>query len=388
VFAQGVSVLGTQVTRLAVPLLVAIQLHGTAGDMSFVVGATYIGYIIGGVCSGALVDRFGLRSMLVSADALRCVLVASVTAGAFSHILSPLLVACAVFFVGLLTAIYDAGAPALVSCLVDGKSLLQVNARMHATNGVAQLAGAALAAGLVGAIGIANAMIIDAGSYLISAVTLFGVRAKHLGGMGERPARGAGFAFLARSRFLLSMTLLSSAMSVFVGATSVAHILFVTRKLHLSGGMVGVISVGSGAGALSGALIGRTLRRRWSLASIIVAASAALFLSSTLLVFGHASPTMTTAQHLVAMFAMGSAMSVVGVNTLTERQLATPIVLQPRVHAAHRMVTWGSAPIGAAFAGLLGARFAPRDVLMIISGGWATLAGCVVLLRTTFSRSP
>src|SRR3989442_13390431 len=65
---QSVSLVGSQVTRLALPLAAVLTLHANAAQMGFLGAALLAPYLVLGLFAGVCVDRLRRRPILIAAD--------------------------------------------------------------------------------------------------------------------------------------------------------------------------------------------------------------------------------------------------------------------------------------------------------------------------------
>ncbi len=78
---QTVSALGSVVTRTAVPLVALLVLGAGPFEMALIVVSASLAVLLVGLFAGAWVDRVRRRPVLISADALRAVLLFSIPGG-------------------------------------------------------------------------------------------------------------------------------------------------------------------------------------------------------------------------------------------------------------------------------------------------------------------
>src|ERR1700733_5321678 len=89
---QSVSLAGSSVTGLALPLTAIYTLHADAGEIGLLSAATWLPYVILGLQAGAWTDRHRRRPVLIWADIGRAVLLGGIVALAVTHALTmPLL---------------------------------------------------------------------------------------------------------------------------------------------------------------------------------------------------------------------------------------------------------------------------------------------------------
>ena len=213
--AESLSVVGDQVARIAVALLV-LDRSGSAFAASATYAASYLTWLVGGPFLSAVADRFSRQRTLVVCDVLRMVLIASLAV--------PDVPLWAVFtvlvLVGLLAPPFDAARASLVVDLLPGDRYVVGNALTNAVGQAGQLVGFVAGGALVGLIGVSGALLADAATFGASAV-LLATRVSELPRGGEvLPAPGsraaelvAGFSTIAgdaRLRTLLAWGLLSA----------------------------------------------------------------------------------------------------------------------------------------------------------------------------------
>lgn len=171
--AEGVSLVGTRVSMIAIPWLV-LTTTGSATQTGLVTLAEMAPLVTLKALTGPLVDRLGPRRVAVTADAVSVLAVGAVPflhlAGILGFPVLLLLVACA----GALRGPGDGAKNAMVPLLVEhaGVPMERATGLSAAVERTASTLGAAFAGGLVALVGPANALALDAASFAVSAVVL------------------------------------------------------------------------------------------------------------------------------------------------------------------------------------------------------------------------
>lgn len=174
--ADGISLVGTRVSMIAIPWLV-LTTTGSATQTGLVTLAEMLPLVTLKALTGPLVDRLGPRRVAVTADVVSVLVVGAVPllhALGLLH-LATLLVLVAV--AGALRGPGDGAKHAMVPLLVEHASVPMERATglSAAVERTASTLGAAFAGGLVALIGPANALALDAVSFGVSAAVLFTV---------------------------------------------------------------------------------------------------------------------------------------------------------------------------------------------------------------------
>jgi hypothetical protein len=175
--SDGLSVVGDQVARIAVALLVYDR-TGSALAASATYACSYLAWLIGGPALSALADRLPRRRVIVTCDVARAVLILTLVVPGL-----PLWVVFGVLIlVGLLAPPFDAARSALMADVLEGDRYVVGNALIGAMGQAGQVGGFVAGGALVALLGTQGALVIDAATFAVSAV-LFAVMVR------DRPVR-------------------------------------------------------------------------------------------------------------------------------------------------------------------------------------------------------
>src|ERR1039457_2500245 len=190
-FGQAVSSVGSQVTLLALPLTAVLYLHATAGQVGLMTAAGLLAYCGPSLLFGVMADRMRRRPLMIAADIGRTSVVGLVPVLAWTGSLRlPVLYGVALVQGGL-TVIFEVAYRSYLPSLVSAEALLAGNSRLQSTASVAQIGGPGLSGGLVDVLGAPFALLVDAGSFVVSVASLLWIRAREPGPGAPRP--GCGF---------------------------------------------------------------------------------------------------------------------------------------------------------------------------------------------------
>jgi MFS family permease len=381
--AQTVSLLGTQVTYIALPLT-AITLLGAGPLQTGLLGAVqYLPFLLFGLVVGVIVDRTSRRRVLIAADLARFAVLALVPLTAALHVLRMELLLAIAFATGCMTVFFDVAYQAYLPSLVTREGLGAANARLEVSRSVAQTVGPGLGGALVQALTAATAVLADALSYAGSALLLLLIRRPEpastaAAGSSLLAGLHEGLAFLLRHRVLRSIMASTATANVFIPAMFSLYVLYLTRDLHLAPLLIGVVVALSGVGGVVGATVATRLAQRLGLrpalmVGLALAGAGMLFGPAARLAPGLALPVLAAGELL-----FGAGLPIYNVNQVTYRQAAVPMELQGRVHAANRVVIWSAIPLGSLIGGTLGSLLGLPPALVIT--GLGTAASAVWLL--------
>ena len=380
---QSVSRLGTEVSRLAIPLTAIDALHATTFEVGALAALETLPFLLVGLPAGALVDRMRRRRVLIGADAGRLVALGSIPlAWAFGALtLAHLFIAA--FVTGVLTVLFDVAYQSYLPALVDRDQLLDGNAKLAATDAGAQVAGPSVAGLLIGAVGSATAITADAVSYVVSLLSLLAIR-RDEPAPPRPPDRHLvheireGLAFVLHEPRIAAVAATTGTSNLFNAMTMAVLLVFMRRALHLSPGSIGLaLAVGAGGG-LAGAALARPVARSIGIGHAVVGAIMACGVGGLLY------PLATRSDPLLPIMAggalAGAGSLVYNVNQVSIRQALCPPALQGRMNATVRFLVWGTLPLGGFIGGILGTTIGLRATLWV--GGIGGTGSFLWLLRS------
>lgn len=375
---QSVSFLGDQVSLLALPLVGVLTLGASAAEMGVLTALGWAPHLVFSLFAGTWVDRRERRRpIMIAADLGRAAVLGTVPlAGAFGLLTIEQLYAVT-FLVGVLTVFFDVCWSSFLVAVVARDQLVDATSKLMLSRSASYIAGPSVAGWLVQALTAPAAILLDAISFLVSAVFLRRVNVRELPierreGETARRRLQEGMRFLLGHPVLRAGVACTSTLNFFTMIWFAIFVLYASRELGLSAGAIGLIlGVGAG-GALLGALIAARIGRRIGIGRAIVL-GAVLFPAPTVLFPLAYGSDWTKAGFLLA----GEFLSSVGVMVFDVNQnslnvLLTPHRLRARIAGASRFFNYGTRPLGALAGGVLGEAIGLRPAI------WVGVAGSLL----------
>jgi len=274
---QAVSLLGSQVTSLAIALTAAIVLQATPAEMGLVGSLNVLPLVLFGLPAGLWVDRVPRRPIMIRTDIGRAILLASVPLTALTGQLGMPQLYLVSFGTGAMSALFRVAYGSLLPSVVRRSDLADGNAKLALAEAVARVAGPGLAGGLVQLLTAPLAILVDCASFVVSAVSL---SAMHSGEeVTHSPSAGgtwsqlrAGFGGVlghALLRPLFFGTALGNVADGLVFQSGVV-VLFLTRELGFEPAVLGGVFAGLGVGGLIGAVLTGPATRALGLGTTIL----------------------------------------------------------------------------------------------------------------------
>jgi len=374
---QTVSVFGSQVTELALPLVAVLTLHATALQMGLLSAAGMAPWIAFALLVGVWIDRrLRRRWILVTADLGRAAILLSVPVAAACHGLSLGQLFAVAFAAGCLTLAFNVAWGSYLNVLVPREQLVDGNAKLMGSYATAQIAGPSLAGVLVQTITAPLAILVDAVSFLVSALTLRSIRTPEPERRLERGASlrhdlVAGLRYVRDDPLQRAIAGSAATLNFFGAAIYAVLVLYAVRKLHLSSGLIGLAFAAGAAGALAGTQLAPRLARRLGAGRTIMLATIGFPPALAILPLASpGQPAWLALGILAAAEAVGGlAVMLFDVNTAAVRQAETPEGLYGRASGAMSFLTQSAKPLGSLFGGAVATAVGLHPTLWVCAAG-------------------
>lgn len=372
--------LGAQLSVLAVPVLAVQALDATPWQMGALTAAETAAFLVIGLPAGAWVDRMRKRRTLVVADLVRATILAAVAAAALTgHASMPLLYVAALAM-SAATVFFDVAYQSYVPVLVGRDHIVEGNAKLQATQSVAQTVGPALGGTLLRVMAAPLLLVGNALTYLVSAAWLARIRAPEElpDRASRRPLRtevAEGLSFVLRHRLLRRVVACTGLSNLATSIGGALLTLYVLRTLGLDEAALGACLSASAVGGIVGAVMADRLSRRLGEGRVIPLSALAgapgwALLPLTVPLARAGVPAVVPL--VLGGFAFYVAVVVYNVAQVSFRQRLCPPALLGRMNASVRFLVWGPMPVGGLLGGWLGTH------LGVVATLWVSVAGLVV----------
>lgn len=385
---EAVSSLGTATTSVLLPLLAVTQLHAGPGWMGLLTASAWLPWLLIGLPAGAWLDRLDSRAVMIVADLVTAVTLASVPLGWWLGFLTLPQLLVAALLGGAATVFFRPAFVKLLPLIVSDQRLEAANARLFGTESAMQIAGPGLAGLLTQLVSAAAGIVLNVIGFGVSALCLWRIRINRPRQPDPGPVEplrariGEGVRAVTGDRYLRVFTVIGGASNFGLTGYAALLVLFLVRDLGLSPAALSVVLMVGSVGGLLGALIAPALSRRigTNRASTVLLVLAG---PSALLV---AVPDDARHAYLTAIGLLLVGLAVVAGNVIrgTWRQRYVPAHLLGRVLTTVQVVNYGTMPLAGLAAGALGIHLGVRPAMLLLASVH-TLA-CLSILFTTFGR--
>jgi MFS family permease len=368
---QTISQFGSSISQLALPTIAIKLLHASPFAVAALGTVEFLPFLLFTLPAGVWVDRLPRRSVLIVGDVGRGLLLLSVPAAyLWAHITMTQLFVVG-FTTGVLTVFFDVAYQSYLPALVDAEYLIEGNSKLEVTRSAGQLAGPAVAGGLIKLLTAPYAVAWDSVSFFISGAFLVAIRKKEPPlekredgrRTGMRHELWEGLVYVVKHPYLRPQAISTGTSNFFSNVAFSIVLVFAYRTLGMSVGLVGLLlgigSIGWMAGA---ALAPRT--QRWLGVGGATIFGAALGGPGTLLVA--LTPKSFPVPFFIAGMAIGGAGAVIyNIQQVSLRQAITPERMQGRMNSVMRFLVWGPIPLGALVGGAIATSFGLRTALVV-----------------------
>ena len=379
-----ITTFGAQITNLALPLTAALLLHATPWEMGVLIALEVLPFGLLGLFAGVWIDRGSKLRIVIASEIGRGAALLIVPLAAFTDWLTMPVLYFAGFAVGTGNAIGGAAAQVLMAQMVGRDKLIEANAKIVLGENAAQLTGPGIAGWLIQVFTAPFAILIDALSFFGSALLLRGIPADKPGpvhadrNMWREIAEGLKLVW--RNRVLRSLAWTIAIWQLLHHMQAAVLILFASRELQMSPGMIGAAFVFAGLGCFVAAVFAERFGERYGIGPLIVygfVGTGAAWVAIALI--GGAGWPAAIAFG-IALFVFDFSATLFGIHYMALRQAITPDALLGRMTATMRFLALVAAPFGALIGGALGEWLGLSGTLLWVGIAGLLLAGVAIVL--------
>ena len=384
--ADGISLLGDQITLIALPLTAVLVLDAGAAEMGYLTAAGLLPYLFLSLHAGAWVDRSGgRRRKMIATDLGRALIVATVPLAYALDVLTIEQLLVTEFLVGSLAVVFRVAHPTLFISVVPRESYVQGQSLVNGTRAFSYVAGPTIGGVLVQALTAPIALVLDACSYVLSALFLRTITPEEP--PTEQAERGnvlSGLRFINASPVVRSSLLATATVNFFNFVFWALFVLYATRELDIPPGTLGLVLGAGAVGGLVGSVVTGRISRRIGLGPAFMVGCVVFPLPLVLVPLAEGPRWLIVALLFLAEFGSGLGVMMLDISAGAIFAAIIPHRLRSRVSGAYSFVNYGVRPLGSLVGGALGSTIGLRPTLWI--GAVGALAGVLWLLPSPIPR--
>ena len=356
--ASGLSNLADGVFQITLPL-VALGITRDPGAFASVTLVGRLPWLLFALPAGALADRLDRRRTMTLVNVGRGLLIGGLAAIVVANLEELWILYIVAFALGMGETLFDTAAQSILPNVVDDPARLpRANGRLYAIEFTAnQFVGPPLG-GLIAGVTLAGALAGSAAAYALAAGVLV-LLVGHFRPERAEPTRlrtdiAEGVRYLAGHRLLRTLAICVGISNLATTALFAVFPLYAVDPgpMGLSAAGFGLLLTTLGVGSVLGSLVADRIERRLGRRRTLLVST------FTFPVFALAPALTSSVVWIAVAFILGSVLIIAwNVVTVSLRQRIVPDQLLGRVNAGYRLLAWGTMPLGAALAGIVGERW-------------------------------
>lgn len=377
---------GGQTTALALPLCAVLLLHASPAEMGLLVALENLPYFLLCLPAGVLLDRSRRLPILMASDVMLAIALTSVPVAWWLGMLTMHWMYAVGFIMGTGAVIGGSAEQIFLTFLVGRDGLVQARAKFGTTDSASRLLGPGLAGVLIQILGAPFAILFNVSAFVVSMWNLSHIRAKEPAPVFEdvHPVRAIveGLRYVWHHPLLRTLAWTAGVWNLLFGAYVAMQVLFATRVLGMTPGMLGTSQMLGGLGMLAGSLTMTPLSKRFGSGATILIGLCATVIAFALVpcippaLFGSHGATVFAYGVVVFFLDMGALLFFMPYISL--RQRVTPDAMLGRMTSTMRFLSVAMSPVGALLAGAVGEHYGVRTGLVGVAVGGVILAVTMV----------
>jgi MFS family permease len=276
--AATVSIFGSLITRIALPLVAILVLGSGAVEVAVLRSLDLGATLVFGLVAGAWVDRLRRRPVLIWADLGRAVLLGSIPVAFAAGVLTYWHLLIVSGLAAVLTTFFDAADNAYLPTIVERDRLVDANAALAASGSAAEFTAFGISGFLVQLLTAPIAIAIDAVTFLVSAILLGTIRTEEAPPPPVEDREPViseirdGLRLVRHDPVLRAFAGAQMSLAALWGIFGATWFLFVLDDLQLGPAVLGLIAGIGGFSSFIGAVIATRATRRFGIGSVAIAA--------------------------------------------------------------------------------------------------------------------
>ena len=366
---------GSEITFLALPLTAVLLLDATPMQMGILAAVGSAPALVLGLGVGVWVDRWRKRPVMILASLGRALLLITIPIAAAFQVLHIEQLYAVALGVGMMGSFFQVANRSLLPSLLAREQLVEANSKLAVGSSASQVAGPGAAGVLVQLVSAPIALVIDAATFVVSALTIRSIRTpeikpiRQVGGPSFAREVREGLAAIGQNGILVAIAVAIAALAVFNAMFEAVWILYVNRQLGVEPVTLGLMFSVGGAGFVLGAVLAPHLIRWLGSGRAMITSVAILGLSDLATPLAGGPLVAIVFLLASAAFLFGVGVTIYSVAQESIRQALTPLRLQGRMNGVMNALEVGLVPVGALIGGYLGQTIDLRSTLFLSAGG-------------------
>jgi MFS family permease len=379
-----------------VPLCAVLLLKATPAQMGMLGAAAAMPFALFALPAGVVLDRNRKLPILLASKALQAIALFSIPLAYWFGALSVSWMYAVAFISGACNVIGGGAEQVFLTNLIGRERLMDAQSKFAATDSGARLLAPGLAGVLIQWLTAPYAVLLNALGFVASILLLRNLKAADPkpAPSDKHPLRDIrdGLRFIWDQPLLRTLAWSAGAWHILFYGYAALHVIFATRELGMTPGMLGVAHMIGGLGVLASSMMLKPLTRRYGPGGTLLIGmglTAVAFTLTPLIPANLFGSQMASAAACAAMsFFLDCGVMLFFMPYSAMRQKVTPDAYLGRMVSTMRFLTIAVAPLGALSAGYLGEHFSVRAAMACVAVGGILLTACMAMAASMHEPRP
>ncbi|SEM67506.1 Major Facilitator Superfamily protein [Duganella sp. CF402] len=386
---------GSYVSALAIPLCAVLLLKASPAQMGMMGAAAALPFALLALPAGVFLDRNRKLPILLASKAIQATALGSIPLAWWLGVLTVQWLYAVSFITGACGVVGGGAEQVFLTNLIGRDKLTDAQSKFAATDSASRLLAPGMAGILIQWLTAPYAVILNALGFVVSIALLRNVKANDPKPppSNKHPLRDIqdGFRFIWSQPLLRTLAWTSGLWHMLFYGFAALHVIFATRELGMSPGMLGVAQMIGGVGVLASSFLLKPLTRLFGATGAMltgVGLCTFAYIINPLIpanLFGYPLASAIACACLSLFLDCGVMLFLMPYTTL--RQKVTPDEYLGRMVSTMRFLTVAIAPVGALTAGYLGEHFNVRTGLACVAAGSVVLMLLLALSPSVRQKS-
>ncbi|GAB6524601.1 MFS transporter [Bacillus cereus] len=380
---ETIRYISTEILMLLIPIIGINVLALNNSSIAIAASLASMGYLLFGYISGLIADKWNRQYIITTT-----LLINSLVFGLFSYLtLSANLTKESYFIIILLLSlclvVIETTMTTWMPDIYTNKELSSINGLIQFARSSANLIGPALGGICIGILGETYTLLCISICLIVSCITIITIKGpkkkqnkniQEKKVVNKKSTRIENLKYIFKNNILRTLVFTTGTINFAISMYTAIVVIFLVKDLNLSTSLTGILMSLSGIGAIIGSFLAPKLINKFGVIKVMVFApiipSCGLLLAS----FAKGEPG-------IIIFVIGTILffisrSIGSIARVTIQQIVLPSHIRGEISGSMMMMTWGTIPLGALFAGILSDIIGVQSVLtvagilLIVSNIW------------------
>ncbi|PAD21333.1 MFS transporter [Terribacillus saccharophilus] len=372
---QTVSMFGSQISIMALPLTAVLIFDASTMEMGIYQAVASAPYLIIGLFAGVWIDRVRRRPLVIYSNLATGIILSLVPLLAWLGLLNMTFMYIILFLFGTSTLIFELSFLSFIPNIVDKKDLTEANSKLQSSRSVSRIIGPNLAGPLISIFTAPFAILIDSFSFLISFLFLRSIPVEENAKKKQSFRRiwseiGIGLKTIFNNPILISLSASTATINFFHTTFAAIFMIFLVKQIGLTPLQIGLVMGISSSGTLLGAFVARKLSVNLGIGTTIIGATSSIVIGTFVIAISPNSLLVALPMITIGQFLSGLGNTIYVINQVSLRQTITPDEILGKVNASSQFLSRGAMPFAGIFGGSIGSWFGLKIALLITAIGF------------------